>query len=103
MDERWFQLVLAIIPVLGTVITAFIIPWIKTKIDNEKLSKYMTWARCAVRYAEQMYTKEQWKAKKDYCVEYLSDMFGGALSMEQIEVIIEAAVNELKLAEKGVA
>ena len=49
MDERWFQLVLAIIPVLGTVITAFIIPWIKTKIDNEKLSKYRTWSRGAGR------------------------------------------------------
>ena len=48
MDERIFQIILALIPILGAIITGFIIPFIKKKICPEKLGEYQFWAAMAV-------------------------------------------------------
>ena len=56
MDERIFDLIVAIIPVLGVILTSFIIPYFKEQIGNEKLNKYQEWATMAVKAAEMLFT-----------------------------------------------
>ena len=103
MDERIFQIILALIPILGAIITGFIIPFIKEKIGAEKLAKYEYWASMAVKCAEMLF-KEQGmgETKKEYVVNFLNEMFNKnktVITSEQIEVLIESAVKELKLSE----
>lgn len=103
MDERIFQIILALIPILGAIITGFIIPFIKEKIGAEKLAKYEYWASMAVKCAEMLF-KEQGmgEIKKEYVVNFLNEMFNKnktVITSEQIEVLIESAVKELKLSE----
>lgn len=104
MDERIFELILAIIPVLGTVITVFIVPYIKEKIGNEKLTKYEYWAKTAVHAAEMLFTEKGTGAeKKTYVVEFLTNMFNKNktnITKEQMEILIEAAVKQLKIDDK---
>ena len=57
MDDRLFQVILALIPVLGTIVTYFIVPLIKSKVDNEKLAQYEEWATLAVKCAEMIFTE----------------------------------------------
>lgn len=102
MNDNLFKLIIALIPLLGTLITGFLIPWIKIQIGNEKLATYTEWAEKAVRCAQQIYTPEQWQEKKEYCMDFMTDLCNGALTRNQIDVLIEAAVKELKLAEKAV-
>ena len=103
MDEKIFQIILASIPVFGAIITGFIIPFIKEKIDAEKLAKYEYWTSMAVKCAEMIF-KEQGmgEAKKEYVVNFLNEMFNKnkvVITSEQIEILVEAAVKELKLSE----
>lgn len=104
MNERIFELVLTIIPVLGTIITVFIVPYIKEKIGNEKLAKYEYWVEMAVRAAEMLFNESGLGAeKKEYVVNFLTDMFNKNkinITKEQMEILIEAAVKQLKLEEK---
>lgn len=103
MDEKIFQIILASIPVFGAIITGFIIPFIKEKIGAEKLAKYEYWTSMAVKCAEMIF-KEQGmgEAKKEYVVSFLNEMFNKnkvVITSEQIEILVEAAVKELKLSE----
>lgn len=100
MSDAWFKVILAIIPVIGTIITGILVPMIKAKIDNEKLITYEVWVNKAVQCAEQIYTKEEWQKKKQYVVDFISEMFGGKLTPSQIDILIEASVQQLHLAEK---
>ena len=99
MDDRWFQIILALIPILGTIVTYFVVPWIKANIDNERLAQYEEWAVLAVKCAEMIFTeKGMGKDKKAYVVDFLNSKFnknGIKISEEQINVLIEAAVQEL--------
>lgn len=104
MDEKWFNLILALIPILGAILTGVIIPLIKEKIGNEKLAKYEEWATLAVYSAEMLFTeKGMGAAKKEYVVQFLNKMFNKnkvVITEEQISILIEAAVKQMKLEEK---
>lgn len=104
MNDKLFDLILAIIPVLGVIITGFIIPFIKEKIGSEKLAKYEYWVTTAVQAAEMLYTESGMGAeKKQYVVNFLNDMFNKnkiVITEEQLNLLVEAAVKQMKLEEK---
>lgn len=99
MDDKIFDLLLALIPVLATILTAHIIPYIKAKVDNEKLVKYEEWVNNAVRAAELLFIGSgKGKDKKAYVVEFLTDMFNQnkiAITEEQMTILIESAVQQM--------
>ena len=103
MDKKLFDLILMLIPVLVTILTSFIIPYIKEKIGNEKLVKYMAWAKLAVECAEMMFKERgMGKAKKEYVISFLNNMFNKnkvVITSEQIEILVESAVKEMKFNE----
>ena len=103
MDDRIFDLILCLIPVLGTILTVYIIPLIKEFIGNEKLAKYEEWALMGVKAAEMLFHEKGMGAtKKEYVVNFLNEMFNKnkiVITVEQIDVLIEAAVKQLKLEE----
>ena len=99
MDERLFNVILAIIPVLGAIVTYFVVPYIKTVIGNEKLAQYKEWAALAVKCAEMIFTEKGMGAsKKEYVINFLNNMFNKKkviITKEQLDVLIESAVQEL--------
>lgn len=103
MDERLFDLILLLIPIVGTILTTYVIPLIKEWIGNEKLAKYEEWASMAVRAAEMMFNESgMGEKKKAYVVEFLTDMFNKnkvVITDEQMHVLIEACVKQMKLEE----
>lgn len=105
MDERLFQVIMTLIPVIGAIVTYFVIPYIKTLIGNEKLIQYREWADMAVKCAEMLWTESGMGAdKKAYAVQFLSDMFNKnkvVITEEQLNVLIEAAVQELNSRKVG--
>lgn len=100
MDERIFDLIVAIIPVLGVILTSFIIPYFKEQIGNEKLNKYQEWANMAVKAAEMLFTESGMGAeKKEYVVKFLTEQFNKnkvVITEEQMEILIESAVKSMK-------
>lgn len=104
MDEKLFEIILSIISLMGLVLTGIVIPLIKEKIGNEKLAKYEEWTALAVQSSEMLFSeKGMGKEKKAYVVDFLNKMFNKnkvVITEEQIEILIEAAVKQMKLEEK---
>lgn len=103
MNEKLFEIVLMLIPILVAIITSFVIPFIKEKIGSEKLAKYEYWASLAVKAAEMMWAESGKGAdKKQYVVDFLNNMFNKnkvVITEQQIEILVEAAVKQMKLEE----
>lgn len=105
MDQRIFDLIIAIIPVLGVILTSFIIPYFKEQIGNEKLNKYQEWANMAVKAAEMLFTESgMGKEKKEYVVKFLTEQFNKnkvVITEEQMNILIESAVKMMKETENN--
>lgn len=103
MNEYVFEIILGIISIIGAILTGIVVPYIKEKIGNEKLKKYETWAAYAVRSAEMIFSGQgMGEDKKKYVVDFLNNMFNKnkvVITPEQIEVLLEAAVKNMKIEE----
>lgn len=86
----------AIIALIAAVVSAFLIPWIKEKIEAEKLEKVMGWVTIAVEAAEQIYRESgMGEKKKAYVLDFLAKK-GITLDVDSIDAMIESAVLDLK-------
>lgn len=90
------DIVSAIIALAAALITSFLIPLIKTKIDADKLAKVQFWVTIAVEAAEQVFSQSgMGDEKKEFVLEFLSEK-GFSLDVMEIDALIEAAVHDLK-------
>lgn len=90
-------IVKVIIPILGAILTYLIVPFIKQKTSKEQRENIYFWVRIAVNAAEQVYReKGQGKLKKEYVIEFLTNK-GINMTIEELDVLIEAAVKELNM------
>ena len=58
------QIISAVIALISALVSAFLIPWLKTKIDADKLQTLRTYVEIGVKAAEQLYTATDGAAKK---------------------------------------
>lgn len=90
-----FELVILL---LSALVATFVIPLLKQKFGQEKLNKVMTYVEIAVQAADQLFATDEGKAKKEYVVNYLTEMLkkqGLTVDMETLENMIEAEVLKL--------
>ncbi len=88
-------IVKVIIPILGAILTYLIVPFIKQKTTKEQRDNIYFWVRIAVGAAEQIYKeKGQGKLKKEYVVSFLQSKEID-ITIQELDVLIEAAVLEL--------
>ncbi len=95
MNDGMIKIILALIGLLGTIITYIVIPYIKSKTTKEQRESVVFWVQIAVNAAEQIYIGEgQGKDKKQYVIELLNSK-GIQITEDQLDVLIEAAVFEM--------
>ena len=85
--------------VIVLLVSAYLIPWLKTKISEEKLKELEKFCEQAVRAAEQLYKPEEWKLKKDYVTQLVTEKansLGIGLNEAEIDAVIEGVVNYVK-------
>ena len=101
MDNGMVQIILAVIALMGTVITAIVVPLIKAKYDAEKRSKVYEYIEIAVNAAEQILKVEDptGEKRKQFVVDYLNDK-GLKISVQDLNMMVEAAVNQLNIIQK---
>lgn len=91
------EIILAVLGLLSAVVTGILIPYIKSKTTETQRDNVYTLVTLAVQAAEQIYFKPgEGKKKKEYVVSYLSSR-GIKLTVEDLNVLIEAAVKELNI------
>lgn len=100
MNDTLFQVILGVISVIGAAVTYVIIPYIKATADSSKLAQYKEWASLAVNTAEMLWKEGgQGKDKKAYVAEFLDHLFNHrktVITPEQINILIESAVKQMK-------
>ena len=95
------QIILAILTLAGTIITRYLIPWLKSKTSERQFEALKILARTGVYAAEQIFSTEQWKEKKQYVLDLL-EQNGYDIDSNSIDALIEAMVRELRI-EQGQA
>ena len=96
-SEMFLKIALAIISIVGAVITGVLIPYLRSKITTNKLEEIQYWVNVAVTAAEQIFNEPKMgDLKKKYVLDFLSKL-GVNLTEEELNVLIEAAVKELNL------
>ena len=105
MEQFLYQalqaVIIAAIPVLVPVIVKYVlakVEEIKGKLSQAQLEAIRQTVYIFVTAAEQMYTPDQWKEKKEYVIEQVQnwlDARGIELDFAEIEALIEYQVNNL--------
>lgn len=91
------QVIVALLTLAVSAVSAFLIPYIKSKVSAEQLDAIKFWVNIAVEAAEMIYNGTgRGEEKKAYVVKFLNSK-GFTLNPKEIDNIIEAAVLELKL------
>lgn len=90
------QIIVAVLSFMLSLVSAFLIPYIKEKVTAEQFATIKLWVKVAVQAAEMLYVGSgRGEEKKKYVVEFLNSK-GFTLNTEEIDNLIEAAVLELK-------
>lgn len=102
MDDIVFEVLKLVVMVAIVVLTRYVVPWVKERIDTEKMSVVADWAKKAVLYAQQTMQSDSGAERKAIVTEFLKEMLAAkniSISDEQIDILIEAAVKEMKISE----
>lgn len=99
-SELFVQIMIVLIMFVGTVIGSYLIPYLSGKLQETELQKLNDFAKKAVEWANQTIPAEEWKRKKAevmaLVIAYMNEHLKVSLTEEQIDVIVEALVNEAK-------
>lgn len=104
MNEIIFEVIKVVVMVAALFTARYLVPWLKEKIGADKLAVAEKWARYAVLKAQQVLWDETGKDRKAYVTEFLKEILIAkniALSDEQLDVLIEAAVKQMKIEENS--
>ena len=86
---------IAIIDLCAALVTAFLIPWLKSNYDEKQRAKLTAAIDVGVYAAQQLFTHEQCEEKLAYVKDYLQRK-GYDANTDEIRTQIEAAVKMLK-------
>lgn len=94
------QVITTAITLILACISAFLIPYLKSKLKAEQFDNIIMWVNIAVEAAEMIYTGTgRGEEKKQYVLDFLNSK-GFTLNAAEIENLIESAVLQLKQMEK---
>ena len=89
------QVIVALIGLVSVILSTVLIPLVRAKTTKEKWENAMFWVRLAVQSAEQIYNGTgMGEQKKEYVEKFLAE-HNIKLDEDQIDVAIEAAVQEI--------
>ena len=89
------EIVSAVIALIVAVITYFVIPLLRQKVEAGKLERIEKWVKTAVEAAEMIYKGSGLgDQKKAYVLKFLAEK-GYTMDIDSIDSMIEAAVHEL--------
>ena len=82
----------AVIALIAAVVTAFVIPWVKSKTTAAQREEINSWVKIAVTAAEQIYSGVgKGKEKKAYVLKFLEEK-NLKIDEESVDLMIESAV-----------
>lgn len=88
-------IVSAIIALISTAITAFLIPWLKTRYGNETLAKIQNWVHIGVFAAEKIYGAGRGAEKLEYVESFLAE-HKVKLDTKTLSALVDAEIQKME-------
>ena len=89
------DIIRAAITLILALITSFLIPYLKRRIDADKLEQLRFWVKIAVNAAEQIFSQPgMGEEKREYVISFFEER-GYTVDIDTLQNLIEAAVLEL--------
>jgi LL-H family phage holin len=104
MSDIVFEILKLVVMVIALVVARYLVPWIKNRLEADKVDLIATWAKNAVLMAQQTLTSNSGEEKKGVVTDFLREILKAkniALSDYQLNVLIEAAVKQMKIDENA--
>lgn len=104
MSDIIFEVVKLVVMVAALVVARYLVPFVKEKIGASNLELAAQWAKYAVLMAQQTLWSESGEDRKAYVTEFLKKLLTKkniTITDEQMEILIEAAVKQMKIAENS--
>lgn len=99
MNDVTFIIMKLVISICAALITAYVIPYIKTLRNDKRYASLLDMVEVAVKAAEQSLKNETGEFKKSEVLAYVAhwmDENGISITQEQLDNLIECAVYQLK-------
>ena len=103
MRDIVLELLKLTIMIATMLVTRYLIPWLKAKTQNETMHALIDWAVQAVLAAEQCHQAVSGPERKAIVTKFIKQILEQkniALSDEEIDVMIEAAVKQMNAAKE---
>lgn len=103
MRDIYLEIAKLVLMILAALITRYLIPWIKAKTEGETISLICDWTAQAVLAAEQCHQAQSGAERKAIVTKFIRELLAQknlALSDEEIDVMIEAAVKQMNAAKE---
>lgn len=94
MNIDYTEFLQAVITLLATLITTFLVPYLRKKLSAEKLDELRKWVSVAVNAAEQLYKDKSGIDKKEFVVAFLLSK-GIVFDVDEVNALIESEVHKL--------
>lgn len=99
MNEVLFDIIMALIPVCGLIITGLVIPYLKVSIGDKQLLYISQWVKKAVEAAEVLFdAPKSGEEKRQYVIDFIDKMFNSKkviITKDQIRMLLESAWKEM--------
>lgn len=102
MNDILFEILKVVVMFAALVVTRYLIPLIREKIGADKMKQIEQWAKNAVLMAQQVHWSRPGEDRKAIVTGFLKGILTArniSLSDEQLDILIEAAVKEMKMQE----
>lgn len=100
MDKELLTMIVKIVlAIIGTVLTYYVIPYLKSSVDSTKWNDIMQFCEKCVEAAEKKYTPEEWREKKLYVMTLVAnycEKIGIPISTDDLDALVEGFVKEIK-------
>lgn len=107
MNEILFETLKLVVMVATLIVVRYFIPLIKARIDDQKLQTISKWAEKAALSTQQLLWAKPGTDRKAEVTKFLKELLIAkniSISDEQLNILIEAAVKQMKISENaGVA
>ena len=100
MNDLTFNILKIVISVAVALISAYLVPFIKNKLQEDKYSQLVVMVHTAVQAAEQTIGSGNGAVKKDEVMSFVTDYMnrvGIKITEEQLDQLVESAVFQMNL------
>lgn len=102
MNEILFEIMRLVVLLAVFIVTCYLVPWIRGKIGQDRLTEISKWVNAAVLMAQQVYAAKTGAERKAIVIDILRNILTAkniSISDDQIDLLIEAAVKAMKMKE----